>query len=201
MSFRARAVACLVLMAPVAASAQALEVWRPPAQPAAATPAANAAAPVASAAAMPEAASKQEDDASAPAAMPIADAAPAAASVTSATAANALIGPAPEDKGQIVFYREPKFAGGAIGFKVREGDAEIGKLRSGNYFVALVEPGRHEYNVKGETRDILPIEVEAGETYYVKTTVSMGILAGRPNLAPSDATNFLAVSKKLKLAK
>lgn len=195
MSYRARAVACLILMAPVAASAQALEVWQPPAQPATPAPAANV-PPAASPAGMPEAASKPVDAA----AVPIANASPAAP-VAAATTANALIGPAPSDKGQIVFYREPKFAGGAIGFKVREGDTEIGKLRSGNYFVALVEPGRHEYNVKGETRDILPMEVEAGETYYVKTTVSMGILAGRPNLAPSDEATFLAVSKKLKLAK
>lgn len=100
-----------------------------------------------------------------------------------------------------MFFREPKSVGGAIGFKVREGETEIVKLGSGKYSVALIEPGRHEYNVKGETKDVLPLEVEAGETYYVKTSISMGIVAGRPNLAPSDETAFLSVSKKLKLAK
>ncbi|AXK72632.1 DUF2846 domain-containing protein [Lysobacter sp. TY2-98] len=128
----------------------------------------------------------------------LADDAPTAPAAPVAAPANTLISAAPADKGQIVFFRESKFAGGAIGFKVREGETELGKLRSGNYFVAVVEPGKHEYNVHGETKDILTMEVEPGETYYVKATISMGFLAGRPNIAPSDEAAFLAVSAKLK---
>lgn len=111
------------------------------------------------------------------------------------------IGPAPAGKGQIVFYREPKFVGGGIGFKVREGENEIVKLKNGTYFVATVEPGKHEYNMHGEVKDVLPLEIEADETYYVKASISMGIVAGRPNLAPSDEAGFLAALKKLKPAK
>lgn len=118
-----------------------------------------------------------------------------------AAAANGLIGTAPEGLGQIVFFRPAKMAGGAIGFKVREGDVELGKLRSGKYFVANVEPGVHEYVVHSEAKDILTMEVEAGETYYVQGTLTMGILAGRPNLSPSDEATFNGMSKKLKLAK
>lgn len=118
-----------------------------------------------------------------------------------ATATNALIGAAPDGLGQIVFFRPRKMAGGAIGFKVREGDVELGKLRSGKYFVANVEPGVHEYVVHSEAKDILTMEVEAGETYYVQGTLTMGVLAGRPNLSPSDEATFNGMSKKLKLAK
>lgn len=118
-----------------------------------------------------------------------------------AAASNGLIGAAPEGHGQIVFFRPSKMAGGAIGFKVREGDVELGKLRSGKYFVANVEPGVHEYVVHSEAKDILTMEVEAGETYYVQGTLTMGILAGRPNLSPSDEATFNGMSKKLKLAK
>ena len=130
----------------------------------------------------------------------------AVAPATTATATeavaigNKLVAAAPQDKAQIVFFRESKFVGGAIGFKVREGDAELGKLRSGKYFVATVEPGKHEYNVHGETKDVLSIEVEAGETYYVLGSLGMGIVAGRPNLSPSDEATFLSMSGKLKLA-
>ncbi|QSX74814.1 DUF2846 domain-containing protein [Lysobacter arenosi] len=130
----------------------------------------------------------------------------AVAPATTATATeavaigNKLVAAAPQDKAQIVFFRESKFVGGAIGFKVREGDAELGKLRSGKYFVATVEPGKHEYNVHGETKDVLSIEVEAGETYYVLGSLGMGIVAGRPNLSPSDEATFLSMSAKLKLA-
>lgn len=114
---------------------------------------------------------------------------------------NALIGAAPADKGQIVFFRESRMMGAAIGFKVREGETELGKLRSGKYFVVAVEPGAHEYNVHGETKDMLNMEIEAGETYYVQGSLGMGIIAGRPNLKPSDEATFVGMSKKLKLAK
>ena len=123
------------------------------------------------------------------------EAAPAAA------AAAGLIGAAPEGKGQIVFFRPSKMMGAAIGFKVREGEVELGKLRNGKYFIANVEPGTHEYTVHSETKDVLTMEVEAGETYYVQGTLGMGIVAGRPNLSPSDETTFNGMSKKLKLAK
>ena len=113
---------------------------------------------------------------------------------------NGLIGAAPEGKGQIVFFRPSKMMGAAIGFKVRTGQTELGKLRSGKYFVTSVEPGTHEYVVHSEAKDVLTMEVEAGETYYVQGTLSMGILAGRPNLSPSDEATFMGMSKKLKLA-
>ncbi len=123
-----------------------------------------------------------------------------AASTEAVAVGNKLVAAAPQDKAQIVFFRESKFVGGAIGFKVREGEAELGKLRSGKYFVSTVEPGKHEYNVHGETKDVLTIEVEAGETYYVLGSLGMGIVAGRPNLSPSDEATFLSMSGKLKLA-
>lgn len=126
-------------------------------------------------------------------------AAPTEAAPASATASG-LVGTPPEGKGQIVFFRPSKFVGGAIGFKVREGTTELGKLRSGKYFIAAVEPGTHEYTVHSEKKDVLTLEVEAGETYYVQGTITMGVLAGRPNLSPSDATTFNGMSAKLKLA-
>ena len=107
----------------------------------------------------------------------------------------------PAGKGQIVFFRPPKFVGGAFGYKVREGETELGKLRSGKYFVAAVAPGTHKYNVHAETKDELNLEIEAGETYYVKATVSIGVFAGRPNLAPSTKAEFDEISEKLDPAK
>lgn len=123
-----------------------------------------------------------------------------AAATAAPSAGNTLIGPAPQDQGRIVFFRESKMVGAAIGFKVREGETELGKLRSGKYFVVNVAPGKHEYNVHGETKDVLTMEIEPGETYYVQGSIGMGFIAGRPNLAPSDETTFMAMSKKLKRA-
>lgn len=120
---------------------------------------------------------------------------------TNASAGTSVIGAAPEGKGQVVFFRPSKFMGAAIGFIVREGQTELGKLRSGNYFVAAVEPGTHQYTVHSEAKDVMTLEVEAGETYYVQGSISMGVMAGRPNLSPSDRAAFDAIASKLKPSK
>lgn len=125
---------------------------------------------------------------------------PAAAAAAAPAASGALIGAPQPGKGQVVFFRPSKFAGAAIGYKVREGTTELGKLRNGKYFVAAVEPGAHEYTVHSEAKDILNLEVEAGETYYVQGSVTMGVFAGRPNLSPATKADFDAASAKLKPA-
>lgn len=133
-------------------------------------------------------------------------AAPAAASVPPTAAPSATpdaSGAAPAieasgDMGTIVFFREKKFVGAAVSFKVREGDQELGKLSSGTYFIATIPPGPHAYTVHSEAKDVLNMEIEAGETYYVQGSISMGVLVGRPNLSPSDAATFNAVKDKLK---
>ena len=128
-------------------------------------------------------------------------AAPAAEAMADTAAPAGEIGAAPAGKGQVVFFREKKFAGAAINYKVREGEAELGKLSSGTYFVHVTEPGAHEYTVHSEAKDVLNLEVEAGETYYVLGGITMGFMAGRPNLSPSDATAYNGMASKLKPAK
>jgi hypothetical protein len=108
------------------------------------------------------------------------------------------IGTPQEGKALVVFFRPSKFIGAAIGFIVREGTVELGKLRSGNYFTASVEPGKHTYVVHSEAKDLTDIEVEAGETYFLSGSVTLGFVAGRPNLSPSDAAAFEAALPKLK---
>lgn len=100
--------------------------------------------------------------------------------------------------GTVVFFREGKFVGSMVSFMVREGDVELGKLSNGTYFVAKVPPGPHTYRVHSEAKDELSLEVEAGETYYVQGSISMGVLVGRPNLSPSDAATFEKLKADLK---
>jgi len=57
--------------------------------------------------------------------------------------------------------------GGAIGFIVREGEAELGRLRSGNDFVIAAQPRKHACTVHSEAADNTTLEVEEGETYFV----------------------------------
>ncbi len=106
--------------------------------------------------------------------------------------------PAPaEGKGQIVFFR-PGGMGFALGCGVNENGVRLSALGAGKYFILPVDPGSHSYTVKSEATDLLRLEVEPGETYYVKCKIKMGIMVGRPNIAPSTQDEFDKDSHKLK---
>ena len=136
------------------------------------------------------------DEPPAPSPAPAAEAtapAPVAAPAVAAPAA-----PASAETATVIFFRPSKFVGAAIGFIVREGDKELGKLRNGKYFAIHVAPGKHAYVVHSEAKDVLTIDADAGETYYIQGSVGMGFVAGRPNLSPSDKATFEALKDKLK---
>jgi len=128
--------------------------------------------------------------------------APAPAAATSQIPEDVLnvIGKPEAGKALVVFFRANRFAGAAINFKVRENETELGKLKSGSYILAQVTPGKHVYTVHSEAKDVTNMEVEEGETYFLAGTITMGFMAGRPNLTPSDAAKFQAEMKKMKAA-
>lgn len=113
------------------------------------------------------------------------------------------VGAAPADQGQIVFFRPGSIMGGALGCTVREGEGaaekQVARLGSGKYFVVKATPGKHQYYTKGEATDRLNLEVEAGETYFVKCNIAMGVIAGRANLSPSDRATFAKKAAGLKI--
>ncbi len=125
----------------------------------------------------------------APGAAMSADNAPAAA--PAATAASG-------ETGTVVFFREKKMMGAAISYKVRENGIELCKLGSGSFCTVQVPAGKHEYVTKTEAKDVLTMEVESGETYYVQASISMGVVAGHSNLAPSTRDVFEGMKAKLK---
>jgi hypothetical protein len=169
----------------------ALAADPPPASTASNQP---AVAPAAQAASTPTAAGSASTATDAPPA-------PAASSGTAATAPPATpgkIAPPPAGKGQVVFFRESRFTGAMMSFMVREGTNELGKLGNGNYFVATLAPGAHDFAVHTENKDTLHMEIEDGETYYVMGSISMGFMAGHANIAPSDEAVFDKDFDKLK---
>ena len=114
-----------------------------------------------------------------------------------ATAAPIAIPAPPEGKGQVVFFR-PGAMGFAIGCSVNENGQKVSSLGAGRYFIMVAGPGRHAFSVKSEAKDTLALEVEAGETQYATCRIKMGIMVGRPDLAPSTEAEFRQ-HNKLKL--
>ena len=126
--------------------------------------------------------------------------APVAEAPKYSEAVQTAIGPLVAGKGRIVFFRPSKFAGGAVSFIVREKEKELGKLKSGSYFITQETPGKHTYVVHSEAQDLTTIEVEDGETYFVAGSISMGFLAGHPHLNVADLAAFEAALPKMKLS-
>lgn len=97
--------------------------------------------------------------------------------------------PPPAGMGQVVFYRTSSM-GMLVSCRVREGDTVVNRLPPGKYFIHQTTPGPHDYNVRSEARDNLRIEVEEGETHYVRCAIGMGIGVGRPNISPQNRADF-----------
>ena len=138
-------------------------------------------------------------------AMEAAPAAEAAAAPAVASSLNpaitAMVGTPPAGQGLVVFFRPSKFTGAAIGIFVMENGTQLAKLSNGNYFALPVAPGAHAFAADKKGKDVTNLEVEAGETYFLSGNITMGMMKGKPNLTPSDATAFEAVMGKLKPAK
>ena len=111
----------------------------------------------------------------------------------------AVIPPPPAGMGQVVVFRPSKFVGSAIRCTVREEGKMVGRAGNGKYFVIQAAPGPHRFTTKTEATDTLNIEVEPDETTYVKCSIGMGVMAGRPNLSPATAEDFGKVAHKIKL--
>ncbi len=93
-----------------------------------------------------------------------------------------------------MFYRTGTIVGSAMGCAVNENGQKISSLGAGRYFILVTEPGRHEYSVKSEAKDVLALEVEADETQYAMCKIKMGIMVGRPDLRPSTEADFIKSS-------
>jgi hypothetical protein len=115
---------------------------------------------------------------------------PASADVSTITTKSGPIAQPPAGMGQVIFYRT-SVMGALLGCTAREGSAELARLGVGKYYVVPLAPGVHQFSAKSiESKDQLKIEVEAGETYYVKCSISMGFMSGHPKLSPSDEASF-----------
>ncbi len=104
----------------------------------------------------------------------------------------------PPGKGQIVFFRHLGFLGAPYWAKVREHDVELGKLSDGVYFVQVTEPGVHTYTAAVTGKDVLRMQVDPDETYYVEGRMTMAVIGYNIVLAPSDEAAFQKAAKSMK---
>lgn len=104
------------------------------------------------------------------------------------------------DTAMIYFYRESHFKGAAVVYDIKDGDKTVGILQSGTYFYYPATPGDHTFSASTEASTSLPLHVEAGKTYYVRGSVSMGAFVGHPKLEVTDANSWQTQFADLKYA-
>ncbi len=85
--------------------------------------------------------------------------------------------PAP-GQGLIVFFRAPAIEGAIANYTIRDGytDTDVVRLSNNSYAMADISPGKHTYVAKGPAagHDVLTLQIDEGETYFVRTNFSAG---------------------------
>ncbi|MFN7157390.1 hypothetical protein [Erythrobacter cryptus] len=108
----------------------------------------------------------------------------------------------PEGKGQVIFYRTGGISGAALGCAVFDAGAEdkLSSLGAGKYFVLVSDPGPRSFTVKSlEAKDAMTLEIEEGETQFVRCKIKAGFMSGRADIAPSNESEFRSKYKTAKL--
>ncbi len=92
--------------------------------------------------------------------------------------------PVDADYAVIYFYRPISFVGSAIGYKIRLEDRSIiGRVRNGEKFAYRTKVlGPQSFWAITESSDSIEINVERGEEYFVRCSIVMGAMVGRPKL-------------------
>jgi hypothetical protein len=103
-----------------------------------------------------------------------------------------------EGKGLVIFYRTKKFSGGAIKFSVKDNEKSYGQLKNGTIIKIQSAPGEHTFWSQVISSDAITLNIEEGKVYYVKGTVKMGAIAGRPKFDQVDEKKALKDMKKIK---
>jgi len=108
----------------------------------------------------------------------------------------------PAGKGQVIFYRTGGLSGAALGCAVFDVGAQdkLSSLGAGRSFVLVSDPGPRSFTVKSlETKDALALEIEEGETQFVRCKIKTGFMSGRADIGPSTESEFRTKHKDPKL--
>ncbi len=82
------------------------------------------------------------------------------------------------DHGRIYFFRPGNFGGAAIQPEIKLNDKVVGRSVPGGFFFVDEEPGEYTVSTSTEVKKDIKFTLRAGDTKYVRTTVSMGFFVG-----------------------
>lgn len=93
----------------------------------------------------------------------------------------ASIPPVPAGKGRVYFYRADTMFGAAVTADIKLNNRVVGRSERGSFFYVDENPGKCLVSTSTEVEKQLTFTLGTGETRYVRTSVSLGLLVGRIN--------------------
>jgi hypothetical protein len=92
------------------------------------------------------------------------------------------------DHGRIYFFRSGSMLGAALQPDVKLNGNAVGQSKPGGFFYVDEPAGQYVVSTRTEAEKTVSFALDAGETKYVRTSVSMGLLVGRvvPSLEAPD---------------
>ncbi|KQV96897.1 DUF2846 domain-containing protein [Rhizobacter sp. Root1221] len=83
------------------------------------------------------------------------------------------------NQGRVYFLRSSSMVGAAIQPEIRLDGQVVGESKPGGFFFVDKAPGNYLASTSTETEKTLSFTLAAGETKYVRTSPSFGLLVGR----------------------
>jgi hypothetical protein len=92
--------------------------------------------------------------------------------------------PEDSDYALVHFYRPSLGAGALLGYKIKDSnDSIVGRLRNGEKFAYKIKKtGTQSFYGTLETKEEIKINIEKGKEYFVRCSINMGIVLGRPEI-------------------
>ncbi|ALS63338.1 MULTISPECIES: DUF2846 domain-containing protein [Pandoraea] len=81
-------------------------------------------------------------------------------------------------EGRVYFYRSSSPFGAAVQPEIRLNDEIVGSSKPGGFFFVDRPAGQYKASASTETEKTLSFSLDSGETKYVRSSVSMGLLIG-----------------------
>jgi hypothetical protein len=88
---------------------------------------------------------------------------------------------------RIIVFREPNYAGAALSYKIFINNQMVVRLRNNTYYEYYCPPGQYSVFLRENPNNKVSINVEEGQTYYVKFGMIMKFFGVIPELVPVEA--------------
>ncbi len=85
------------------------------------------------------------------------------------------------EDGRVYFIRKAAFAGGGVRPDIYLDGQKVGSSQPGGFFYVDTKAGPHEASATTEAKRGLSFSLDAGETKYIRSFPTIGILVGRVN--------------------